>query len=51
MLRKMEEEKEYCKKCHTGYLQPTDNPRKFVCDFCGWERLYLTLQEFVERKG
>jgi hypothetical protein len=42
------EKEELCPKCKSGYLKPTDDPRKLICHFCGTSQLHLTLKDIED---
>lgn len=42
---------ELCHMCKTGYLKPTNDARKVICDFRGRSFLHLSLKDYVDSRG
>ncbi|HEY7110680.1 MAG TPA: hypothetical protein VH415_14745 [Nitrososphaeraceae archaeon] len=42
------EYQELCQRCKSDYLEPTDEPSKMICPYCGKIEMTWTLKEVEE---
>ena len=44
-------EQERCRRCLSGHLHPTLNPKELKCNYCGWTRIAMNLRDYVPYCG
>ena len=40
-----------CRRCHGGRLHPTLNQNEFMCKYCRWTKIEMSLADYAASKG